>query len=136
MHTLLLFLSEQRPSLTQFQNWHSQQIGGSANNLLYHATNGEFDLAIKFTIQDTRRRAYREYQALLALQEAAPALAPRPISLDETSYSLPVVVQSWVWGEVTAVPPQTDHEWRLLIQHYASISAVTPSKVNIPLETP
>ena len=135
MHKLLLFLGQQRPSPTYFQTWHIQKISGSANNLLYHATNDKSNLAIKFTIQDARRRAYREYQALLALQEVAPELAPRPILLDETNYPLPVVVQSWVSGEVTAVPPQSNHEWQLLVQHYATLATLTPEKINVPLKT-
>ena len=135
MHDLLLFLAEQQPTWGHFQNWHYQRISGSANNLLYRATNHTADLAIKFTIPDTRRRAYREYQALLTLQEVALRLAPYPIFLDENNYPYPVVVQSWVEGEVTSQPPQTDEEWLHLIRHYATTAEVIPEKVTRSLAT-
>lgn len=135
MHELLTFLVEERPKIAHFQNWHSQQIEGSANNLLYRTINKTNDLAIKFTIRDARRRAWREHQALLALQEAAPGLAPRPIWLDENSYPFPVVIQSWESGIVTADPPQSDQEWEQLITHYATSARVTPQKTAAFLAT-
>ncbi len=133
MHGLLRFLAEYRPEAGRFHNWQFQRISGSANNLLYHATSNTADLAIKFTIRDARHRARREYHALLALQEVGVDLAPQPILLDETRYPLPVVVQSWVAGEVTAAPPQTDATWQLLIEHYVRIAQVTPERVTGPL---
>jgi aminoglycoside phosphotransferase (APT) family kinase protein len=133
MQDLLRFLAEQRPEGGRFHDWQFQRVSGSANNLLYQATNDTADLAIKFTIRDARHRARREYQALLALQEAGVDLAPQPIWLDESSYPLPVVVQSWVAGEVTAAPPQTDAAWQLLIEHYARIAQVAPERVTGPL---
>ena len=135
MHDLLQHLVQQRPQFGRFQNWRVRQIGGSANNLLYRAMNDTADLAVKFTIRDARRRAHREYQALLALQDVAPGLAPKPVFLDETSYPLPVVVQSWVDGEVTAVPPQTNQEWKHLVGYYATLAEVTASKVCVSLTT-
>ncbi len=133
MHDLLQYLVQQRPQIGRFQNWRVCQIDGSANNLLYRATNGTADLAVKFTIRDARRRAHREYQALLALQDVAPELVPKPVFLDETSYPLPVVVQSWVDGEVTAVPPRTDQEWKHLVGYYATLAEVTAAKIGMPL---
>lgn len=135
MYDLLRFLAEQRPETGRFHDWHFQPVSGSANNLLYQATNDTADLAIKFTIRDARRRARREYQALLALQKAEEDLAPEPILLDESSYPLPVVVQSWVAGEVTAAPPQTDAAWQLLIEHYVQLARVTPDQVTGSLDT-
>ena len=116
-------------SFSNSQSWHIQPINGGANNILYRATSSEIDLAVKFTIRDGRQRANREYQALLALQEARLDIAPRPILLDEVSFAQPVVVQSWVEGLVTAVLPQTDTEWELLIAHFAAIHSVTPDRV-------
>lgn len=133
LHHLLSYLAEKRPITDQFHHWHIQKIDGSANNLLYRVGDETADFAVKFTIRDARRRAYREYQALTALQEAAPGLAPRPILMDETSYPLPVVVQTWLEGVVTAVPPQTDREWEHLVRHYATLAHVLPENVNVPL---
>jgi aminoglycoside phosphotransferase (APT) family kinase protein len=135
MRDLLGILVKQRPEVGRFHNWQFQHIGGSANNLLYRASNDTADFAIKFTIRDVRHRARREYQALLALQEAGAELAPQPILLDESSYPLPVVVQSWLAGEVTADPPQTDADWQRLVEHYAQIAQVTPERVTVPIDT-
>lgn len=135
MHDLLHFLASEHPKDGHFHNWQFAQISGSANNLLYRAISSTADLAIKFTIRDARRRAYREYQALLALQQAEANLAPQPILLDESSYPLPVVVQSWISGEVKAEPPRTDADWQKLVDHYAQIAQVTPERVTVPIDT-
>ena len=75
-----------------------ERIGGSANNILYHATRDETDLAVKFTIRDTRRRAWREYSAFQAAHEAGVPVLPKPILLDEETYAQPVVVAQWMEG--------------------------------------
>jgi thiamine kinase-like enzyme len=68
------------------------------------------------------------------MQETKADLAPQPILLDETSYPLPVVVQSWLAGEVTAETPQTHAGWRRLVEHYARLAQVTPAQVTAPLD--
>lgn len=120
-----------RPANGRFQDWTIQQISGGANNLLYRVTNQETDWAVKFTIQDARRRAVREYNALLALQQARLTIAPMPIWLDE---SRSVVVQSWVAGTVTADPPQTESEWEHLVRHYATIHTLEPQNTQVAIE--
>lgn len=138
MNDLLAYLSAHSTdgpvADVKWQEWQITPILGGANNILYRATRNNDDWAVKFTIRDERRRAWREYQALRVLQEVAPNLAPKPLFLDEAGYAHPVVVQSWVDGEVTAVPPQTDAEWKLLIAHYAALAKVTSQKtaVSIP----
>ncbi|MEM7112797.1 MAG: aminoglycoside phosphotransferase family protein [Chloroflexota bacterium] len=137
MKALLTHLAD-FPANGRFHTWQIQQIEGGANNKLYRATNDEQDLAqdwvVKFTIRDQRRRAWREYHALLALHKAGLMLAPQPLLLDETSFSQPVVVQTWVDGEVTAVPPRTDAEWEALVQHYIAIHQLTPDKSAVELQ--
>jgi len=134
MRDLLTYLAG-TPADGRWRQWQIQLIGGSANNILYRATSSDSDLAVKFTIRDARGRARREYNALQALEQAGPDVAPRPVLLDENSYALPVVVQSWLDGVVTAEPPQSDDEWRQLVGHYAAIHTVTPDKVSVHLET-
>ncbi|MCB8968735.1 MAG: aminoglycoside phosphotransferase family protein [Ardenticatenaceae bacterium] len=139
MQTLLAYLAEQEvtavwPEARQWQQWHLQRIGGGANNVLYRATSAEADWAVKFTIRDSRRRAWREFNALRALQAAGLPLAPQPLWLDEASYPLPVVVQTWVEGAVTAVPPQTPQEWESLLRHYVTLHKAMPENVAIPLQ--
>lgn len=113
----------------RWQEWRITPITGGQNNLLYRATSPDADLAVKFTVRDERDRAGREYGALAALRAAALALAPEPILLDRNGYSQPVVVQSWLEGEVTATPPATDDEWQRLAQHLAGVHTVTPDRV-------
>jgi aminoglycoside phosphotransferase (APT) family kinase protein len=129
---LLSFLAC-KPQDGVWREWEIHQIEGSANNLLYRATCHEVDWAVKFTIRDQRRPAWREFYALLALQEAGLNIAPAPVYLDESSYTQPVVVQEWCDGMVTAVPPQTDTEWNHLLTLFASLATVTPDKVSQPI---
>ena len=121
------------PANGEWRGWQISRISGSANNILYRVMGNGDDLAVKFTIRDERRRAWREFQALTALQETGLSIAPQPVLLEETRFAQPLVVQSWVTGEVTAVPPQSDTEWNLLLNHYAALAAVTPQTVQISL---
>ena len=132
MEALLAYLAK-IPADGVWRGWAYRRIGGSANNILYRATRGEMDVAVKFTIRDTRRRAWREFQALTALQDAGLNIAPRPILLDENSFAQPVMVQSWGAGEVTAVPPQADDDWLKLVAHYATLATVTPADVAVEI---
>jgi aminoglycoside phosphotransferase (APT) family kinase protein len=113
----------------RWREWQITPIAGGRNNLLYRATSPDADLAIKFTVRDERDRAGREYGALAALRAAGLAIAPEPILLDRSGYGQPVVVQSWLEGEVTAAPPATDDEWQRLAQHLAGVHTVTPGRV-------
>jgi aminoglycoside phosphotransferase (APT) family kinase protein len=123
------------PENGRFQSYTYQRIDGSDNNILYRTTSEKHNLAFKFTIRDARHRARREFQALSALTRCGLDIAPQPLFLDEESYAQPVVVQTWLEGKVTAVPPQTNAEWQQLISHYATLATISPDKVNIPLET-
>ncbi|WP_420640620.1 phosphotransferase [Candidatus Leptofilum sp.] len=134
MRALLDYLTTW-PEDGRYQSHTIQKIGGGANNILYKVCSDEGNFAVKFTLRDGRRRAWREFQTLKAVQSHGLAIAPKPILLDETSYPQPVVVQSWLDGEVTAVPPQTDADWQKLIQHYVSLSQITPQDTAVDLET-
>ncbi len=117
----------------QWRGWQITRIGGGWSNLLYRATNSAHDLAVKFTMRDGRDRAGREYGALLALHQAGLAVAPEPILLDRTAYPQPVVVQTWLEGEVSARPPASETEWRKLVQHFALIGTVKPQNTSTAL---
>lgn len=121
------------PPSGKWQGWAIARVTGGANSLLFRATGPLGDLAVKFTMRDERRRAVREYGALLALQRAGLAVAPRPVFLDYERYPHPAVVQTWLEGEVRASPPGTDAEWEDLLQLYATIHALTPARTAVPL---
>lgn len=112
-----------------WRGWQIARVAGAGNNLLYRATGGQLDLAIKFTIRDDRDRAGREYAALLALQQAGLDVAPAPLWLDRHRYPQPVVVQSWLTGDVLAVPPSDDQEWQRLLDHYLALHTLTPAEL-------
>ncbi len=114
-----------------WQGWQIRPITGGWNNLLFRATGPLGDLAIKFTIRDTRDRAGREYQALRALQQAELNVAAMPILLDRTRYTQPVVVTTWLEGIVSADLPNTDDEWRDLVHHLAAVHTVTPARTPV-----
>lgn len=119
---------------SQWHDWQITPITGGANNLLYRAKSSEGDFAVKFTIRDERDRAGREYAALIALQQANIPIAPEPILLDRDHYANPVVVQSWLEGEVNRMTPATDEEWRMLIDHFVAIHRITPNKIELSLQ--
>jgi len=113
-----------------WRDWQITRVAGAGNNLLYHATNDQLDLAIKFAIRDERDRAGREYAALLALQQAGLAIAPAPLWLDRNRYPQPVVVQSWLTGDVLAAPPADDQDWQRLLDHYLAVHTLTPASIS------
>lgn len=134
LRPLLDYLSKiETPQNTQWQDWQITPITGGANNLLYRAQSTEDDFAIKFSMRDERDRAGREYAVLHALQQANKRIAPEPILLDRDSYTNPVVVQSWLEGEVNRTPPVTDADWRMLLDHFAAIHSITPDKIEMSL---
>lgn len=132
MQELLDYLATS-PENGRFQFWQIEHITGSANNILYRATNAQEDLAIKFTIQDARRRAWREYNAFTAAREVGLDVLPEPVFLDEDSYEQPVVVAKWMEGEVSDAPPQTDDEWLKLIELYVKLRQITPQTTTRPI---
>jgi aminoglycoside phosphotransferase (APT) family kinase protein len=114
----------------ELEGWSITPITGGANNLLYHVTYDDVNYAVKFTLKDPRRRAYREYTALALLQSLGLDLAPCPILFDEDTYSLPVIVQSWIEGEVNATFPDTDEAWTGLLNYYKAVHGI-----EAPLDT-
>ncbi|HEU5102450.1 MAG TPA: hypothetical protein VFU22_25680, partial [Roseiflexaceae bacterium] len=117
-----------------WRDWQITRVAGAGNNLLYHATGDQLDLAIKFTIRDQRDRAGREYGGLLALRQAGLAIAPAPLWLDRDRYPQPVVVQSWLAGDVLAAPPNGDEEWQQLLNHYLAMHVLTPASTSVALQ--
>ncbi len=107
-----------------WQGWTILPVSGGANNLIYRLRGYGRDCALKFTIRDVRRRAWREYQALALLELSGFDLAPRPMALDETSYRQPLVVQSWLAGRILDGPPQLDEDWEGMAAHYAAIHSL------------
>jgi aminoglycoside phosphotransferase (APT) family kinase protein len=99
----------------ELDGWWVTPLVGGTNNALYRATRQDGDVVIKWCIRDARGRAEREYAALTWLDQVAPGCAPRPIMLEATRYSKPVVVQTYVDGAVLTAPPRDDAEWLALI---------------------
>ncbi len=131
---LLDHLAAGAPADREWREWRIEHIAGGANNLIYRATSAAHDLAIKWTIRDARDRAGREYAALAALREAGLDLAPAPLWLERERYPQPVVVQSWLAGDVGATPPVSDAEWQALLDHYLGIHTLTPAHTSLPIQ--
>lgn len=115
--------------------WQIVNIDGGRNNRLYRASCALGEIVIKFTIRDERDRAGREFGALTALRQAGLKIAPAPLLLDRDHYPLPVVVQTWLEGEVVDAVPASDDEWELLLRHLVAVHSVTPDRVNVDLPT-
>jgi aminoglycoside phosphotransferase (APT) family kinase protein len=134
LYPLLQHLDATRPAAPSiWRAWRIEPVGGGRNNLLYRAHGELGDFAVKFTIRDDRDRAGSEYWALLVLQHAGLDLAPRPVLLEQTRYRQPVVVQTWVDGEIVGVAPTSESDWRALVQHYAAVHHVTPANTDAEL---
>lgn len=121
------------PHQGQFQEWRFQKILGGFNNILYRVSANSSTFAVKFTIQDARFRAWREYSALTALQNMGLQLAPKPILLDQLSYAHPVIVMTWIEGEVSKHPPKNEAEWTKLLSHYSAIHSVNETNAGVTL---
>lgn len=134
LQPLLDYLADQpTPHVCEWQGWRICRINGGANNLLYRTTHAQCDLVVKFTIRDERDRAGREYHALLALRDANLTIAPQPIWLERTRYAQPVVVQTWLDGDVRADVPADDVEWEALLGHLVTLHTLTPDKTQVTL---
>lgn len=131
---LLQYLDAVVPASAQvWKGWTITPITGGANNLLYRATNDSGDYAIKFTVRDERNRAGREFAALTALQTAGLTIAPQAIGYAVERFRQPVIVQSWLMGDVLTAPPQTQAEWLALLDHYCLIHSFRPEHTAVEL---
>ncbi|XSG73906.1 phosphotransferase family protein [Herpetosiphon llansteffanensis] len=122
---------------TKWRGWQLTPIAGGANNRVYRAQSASSDYAIKWTIRDERRRAWREYQALQALAYADRELSPQPVLLDEASFAQPVVVQTWLDYPALTQVPQTAAQWQGLVEHYWALRQISQAStmLELPLAT-
>ena len=136
LRPLLDYLSRaERRADGKWNIWHIANIDGGRNNQLYRASCALGEIAVKFTIRDARDRAGREFGALTALRQAGLKIAPAPLLLDRERYPLPVVVQTWLEGEVMGDVPTSDEGWELLLRHLVAMHGVTPDTVDVDLPT-
>lgn len=120
---------EKLTSPGQIDGWQVEPIRGGANNMLYRASSDAGTFAVKFTMRDPRRRAEREYIALTLLESLGLDLAPHAIYYDQDHYRLPLIVQTWIEGEVSAEPPMTDADWLCLIDYHAAVHSITLDQI-------
>jgi thiamine kinase-like enzyme len=116
-----------------WEGWAIQPVAEAGNNRIYRVSGPERAYAVKFTIRDERDRAGREYETLSLLETLRMDCAPQPVLLERDRYPQPVIVQTWLEGEVSAAPPATDTDWRRLLEHFAAIHEVRPNEVPRPL---
>lgn len=134
LHPLLTFLDQDKPA--EGMAWHDWQVvpvAGGANNRLYWASHPLGAVAIKFTIRDDLDRAGREFLVLSTLALLDTTIAPHALWLDHSSYSYPVVVQTWMDGPTASTPPADEDEWQRLLEHLATIHSLTPDIAGVAL---
>lgn len=125
---LLAFLSDTKPIASGFcREWQFARANGGANNLVYRAAGPDGTFAVKFCVRDERDRVGREYKALSLLQRRREQLAPKPVELERERYFAPVVVQTWLGGEVLLEPPASVAAWEPLLAYYAALHRVIPT---------
>lgn len=135
LENLLRYIDETRP--IDRETWNDSvitRIDGGTNNLLYRILHEGNDYACKFTIKDERNRAKREYNALRIMEERRLKICPLGLWLDEKSYSLPVVLQTWIDGNPLARSPESSTDWHRLIEHYSLIHTIKKRDSNNQLE--
>ncbi|MBC8171856.1 MAG: aminoglycoside phosphotransferase family protein [Anaerolineae bacterium] len=132
----LLEILDQQPPIepADIAGYQVQRVSGGSNNLLYRATGDGGDFAIKFTLNDGRDRAGREYHALIVLFDYGLDVAARPVLLERDRYSRPLVVQTWIPGEIHDYPPQTEADWLRLLRYLNIIHQITPQQASLPLQ--
>jgi aminoglycoside phosphotransferase (APT) family kinase protein len=98
------------------------RVSGGSNNALYRVETDGQCCAVKLCVADGRRRAAREYGALLLLHRAGVDLAPQPLCLDEscTLVPFPAVVYRWLCGKSLG-PTLTMRELAMLLEGYHSM---------------
>lgn len=124
-----LFHAPSSPAF-EWQGWYVERVTGGRNNLLFHATRNEQDIAVKFTRRDARDRAGREFNSLSVLSTLGLAIAPLPVLLDRDRFPLPVIVQTWMKGEASAKAPANREDWTHLLEHYAVVHTIAPDYVH------
>lgn len=132
---LLDYLLQTPPDEPHFwQEWFIERVFGGQNNLLFHGQHENANVAVKITRVDERNRAVREFNTLLALQQADLNIAPLPLALDAgNGNGRQVVVQSWLDGDVRHTPPQSDEEWALFLEHILLTHTVLPEATAVTL---
>ena len=132
---LLSFLDTTAPTVPcDWREYRVAPISGGANNRLYRVAGRAGEFAVKFTLRDERDRAGREFAALQVLAEVGVECVPRAGLLDRDHYSLPVVVQTWLEGEVLSAPPANAADWTALCYHYCTIHHVGPQHTTQQLQ--
>ena len=131
---VLEYLTTSEDVAPSWDEWQITRIPRGRNSLVYRVTGEAGDFAVKLSAHDGRDRAGREYRVLRALANAGLTFAPYPVLLDEHSYRVPVLVQTWLAGETPAAPLTNDDDWLALLRHLLAIQAVTPDVVTDPLQ--
>lgn len=109
-----------------WQSWQIERIEQGMNNRLFRVQGEGGEYAVKFTIRDRRDRAGREWWAMHGLQAAGLAVAPQPVLLVRHRHAQPVVVQSWLAGDVDGQLPAADGDWQQIIDHLRLVHSVCP----------
>ena len=131
---LLDYLHGESPRRTEdWRGWRITPAADTISGRTYMVESGEAPLAVKFATQDHLDRAGTEYGCLLALQAANPGIAPEPVLLDRERYSRPVVVRTWLSGEVVKDIPEDDLSWEAILEHLLVVHSLTPE--TIPKQT-
>lgn len=130
LHQLLEYLSISPVPEQSWQQWGIEAISGGMNNRVLRITADGVSLAVKFTRQDGRDRAGREWKTLNVLQNAGLSIAPMPVLLERERYAHPAVVQSWEDGTVADDPPTSDEHWDALLAHLHTVHSLTTHKVD------
>jgi aminoglycoside phosphotransferase (APT) family kinase protein len=103
---------------------HVERNGQGLNNVHFRVTLAGEAYACKMFPIDDRHRAQREWDALVALDDAALSLAPRPLAFaPEGPLPLPAIVCRWIDGKALSAIPMREREVTNLVEAMQSIHA-------------
>lgn len=120
------------PTTPDFQ---IRRLSGGYNNDVYWVILDGEAYIYKFYVNDDRRRAKREYDALVLAHQLGYDIAPIPCLVDEslTISPHPLVIYHALHGEPVGFRSLSDSEFYALLQAYQKVYRINSERCNAPL---
>lgn len=108
----------------EFLDWAVAPVASGFNGVVWRATSGYGQFAIKVSLLDGRNRGRREFAATELLARSGLDIAPKPIAI-VTDDEFSALVSTWCKGEaVGPLPGEHSSFWPLMLSTYAEVHAI------------
>lgn len=112
-----------------WRGWRITPVAETTSGTTYRVEGDGEPLGVKFATRDCFDRAGTEYGCLSALRATNLRIAPEPVLLETGRYSLPVIVRTWLYGQIVESIPEDDRSWAAILQHLLAVHSLTPEAV-------